>query len=94
MDDHVHAICQPFDGHQLEHIVHSWKSFTANQVRSQHGRTGRVWLDEYFDRIVRDEAELWQKLYYVLNNPRKRWPDIEEYEWVGMHRLLEPELGR
>jgi hypothetical protein len=42
-----------------------------------------VWQFEYFDRIVRDEDELLQKLRYILGNPWKRWPGIEGYEWVG-----------
>lgn len=39
--------------------------------------------DEYFDRIVRDEAELLEKAQYIINNPFKVWPEIEEYPWVG-----------
>ena len=36
----------------------------------------------YFDRIIRDERELIEKASYILNNPVKRWPEMEEYEWV------------
>src|SRR5262245_61933794 len=32
MDDHVHVIVQPLEGHRLESLVHSWKSFTANRM--------------------------------------------------------------
>lgn len=62
--------------------MHSWKSFTANTLQRQFGRKGYIWLDEYFDRIVRDEEEFLEKAQYILNNPAKKWPEIEDYEWV------------
>ena len=82
MNDHVHVLITPSDGHQLDEIVRSWKSFTANRLQRQTGRPGSVWLVESFDRIVRDDAELLEKGRYILNNPWKRWPEILEYPWV------------
>lgn len=83
MDDHVHALLTPFAGYELEKIMHSWKSFTARQMQRGGKRFGRVWQDEYFDRIVRDDSEFQQKLDYIIRNPWKRWPDIQNYVWVG-----------
>jgi REP element-mobilizing transposase RayT len=83
MDDHVHVIVSPLAGHPLQRIVHSWKSFTANQLRTLGERSAPVWQAEYFDRIVRDEDDLIQKANYILNNPAKRWPEIQDYPWVG-----------
>ncbi len=34
-------------------------------------------------RVVRDESELLEKATYILHNPWKRWPELEEYLWVG-----------
>jgi REP element-mobilizing transposase RayT len=82
MDDHVHVLFEPRAGHSVEALVHSWKSFTAHQVARRTGRRGGIWLDEYFDRIVRDEAELLEKAQYIANNPHKRWPDLDRYPWV------------
>ena len=31
MPNHVHALVRPIQGHTLSEILHSWKSFTANQ---------------------------------------------------------------
>ena len=80
MNDHVHALLTPLGENALKDILHSWKSFTAHQMRRHP--TGRVWQDEYFDRIVRDEKEFVEKLRYIVKNPWKRWPDLEEYAWV------------
>ena len=82
MDDHVHVLVFPLVGHFLQEIVHSWKSFTANGLRKFRERAVPVWQDEYFDRIVRDEADLIQKAEYILGNPGKRWPETEKYSWV------------
>ena len=83
MHNHVHVIGEPNNKHQLQTIVHSWKSFSANRLQREFGRKGNIWQDEYFDRIVRDEGEFLQKAQYILNNPWKTWPEIKEYQWVG-----------
>jgi putative transposase len=82
MDDHVHALVTPLGTHQLKDILHSWKSFTAHQIGRNPKRGHRVWQDEYFDRIVRDDEEFSEKLRYIANNPSKRWPELEVYPWV------------
>ena len=82
MNDHAHVLVQVSPDFPLEEIVHSWKSFTANRLQRQYGRQGSVWQAEYFDRVVRDDEEYIQKRDYILNNPRKRWPEVESYRWV------------
>jgi len=82
MDDHVHVLVTPTDGISLQEIVHNWKSFTANRLQRNFARFGTIWQGEYFDRIVRDERELMEKINYILNNPTRRWPEIEDYKWT------------
>ncbi|AFM23538.1 REP-associated tyrosine transposase [Desulfomonile tiedjei] len=82
MDDHIHVLAVPVEGVCLQEIVHSWKSFTANRLQRNFGRMGPIWQKEYFDRIVRDEEELMEKVNYILNNPARKWPELEEYKWV------------
>jgi putative transposase len=83
MDDHVHVLFSPKPGWELKSITHSWKSFTANQMQRKFDRNGGVWQKECFDRIIRDEEEFFQKCNYTLGNPFVRWPELEEYSWVG-----------
>ena len=83
MEDHVHALVTPIGTAALEQVVHGGKSFTTHQLQHAFGRRGRVWQAEYFDRVGRDEAELLEKATYILHNPWKRWPELEEYRWVG-----------
>jgi UDP-N-acetylmuramate dehydrogenase len=87
MDDHVHVICEPLNKFQLHNIVKSWKGVSARRIDQLHGTGGSVWQDETFDRIIRDEEELHEKLQYILNNPLKRWPDQVDYRWVHYFML-------
>jgi REP element-mobilizing transposase RayT len=82
MDDHVHVLLAPLPHDELKMILHSWKSFTARQMQREHKRSGQVWQNEYFDRIIRDDREFTQKASYIIGNPRKRWPEVREYPWV------------
>jgi putative transposase len=84
MHNHVHVIVEPSDENQLQEIVHSWKSFSANRLQREYGRKASIWQDEYFDKIIRDEEEFLEKAQYILNNPQKEWPEITEYQWVGI----------
>jgi len=82
MNDHIHVLAQPCEGLNLQSIVQSWKSFTANRLQRECGRLGIVWQGEYFDRIVRNDEDYWEKANYILTNPRKRWPEMESYAWA------------
>ena len=84
MDDHVHVLFDPKETQIVQTIVHSWKSYSANELRKKFARKAPIWQGEYFDRIMRNEAEFLEKGNYILNNPRKQWPEIENYRWVGL----------
>ncbi|MEM9414853.1 MAG: class I tRNA ligase family protein [Planctomycetota bacterium] len=76
MPDHVHLLITPLkkeDGnyHRLEDLLHSIKSFTAHELNKRYSREGPVWQQEYFDRIMRDEDEFFEKWQYIENNPVK-----------------------
>ena len=89
MDDHVHVVVIPNTGEILEEIMHSWKSYTANRLQRQFGRSGKIWQNEYFDRLIRTETELKEKLEYMRQNPMKRWPGNGEYKWVWCRGMEE-----
>ena len=59
------------------------KGATTRAANALLGRSGAFWQREYFDRIVRDETELMAKLEYIVGNPYARWPETQEYPWVG-----------
>ena len=80
MPNHVHVLFQPAKGQALADILHSWKSFSAKAINRQVGRTGRVWQDESYDRIVRDWNELVRYRDYIARNPENA--KLREGEFV------------
>jgi REP element-mobilizing transposase RayT len=82
MNDHVHTLVEPCDSWALQSLVHTWKSFSANEIYRQGARKGALWQREYFDRLIRSEVEFREKRDYILRNPFKRWEAITEYKWM------------
>ena len=69
MPNHVHVVVTPLAGRTLSSIVHSWKSFTATEANQHLGRRGSFWMQEYFDRAIRDEHHFRTAVEYVEHNP-------------------------
>ena len=82
MNDHVHVLVTPRAPWHLSQLLHTWKSFTAHAIQKRGRRHGRFWQDEYFDRIVRNEVELLQKLHYIEENPARRFEIEGRYPWL------------
>ena len=68
MPNHVHAIVATIGDHQLSPILHSWKSFSAHKFNRILGSSGRIWLPESFDHIVRSAEHLAKFEAYIRNN--------------------------
>ena len=76
MPNHVHVLVELMEKDDLPKIVHSWKSYTASAINRILGRTGGVWLRDYFDRLVRNADHYRRCVAYVRKNEltaRKLW---------------------
>lgn len=77
MPDHIHIVAKPLPKQDstywdLAEILHSIKSFSANEINNAENKTGTpVWQTESYDRIVRDAQEFMATLAYVNHNPVK-----------------------
>jgi putative transposase len=76
MSDHVHLVLQPLRKpqgtyHSLPEIMKTIKGISARKINVILQTTGTVWQEESFDRIIRDQHELDEKLGYMWNNPAK-----------------------
>ena len=81
MLNHVHILLKPKDGHSLASIMHSMKSYTANEANKILGASGRFWSVEYFDRYIRDAKHFASTVNYVHMNPVKGKLCEEPEEW-------------
>src|SRR3954453_10438214 len=71
MPNHIHALVQPTGDKSLSEILHSWKSFTANEINRVTSRREELWMHESYARIVRDWEELLNWRRYIAGNPQK-----------------------
>jgi REP element-mobilizing transposase RayT len=80
MPNHVHVIFTPSKPYSLSSVVTTWKSFTANRINRVLNQQGSLWQREYFDRLLRDRAELQHAIDYVLDNPAVA--GLKEWRWL------------
>jgi len=81
MPNHVHTVVEPLPGFELSNLVHSWKSFTANEANRLIGRAGHFWQPEPYDHLIRDEEDFARQVEYVLSNPLRA--GLRNWKWVG-----------
>ena len=81
MPNHVHVLFSPLREHNLDAILHSWKSYSAHKANALLARTGPFWQREYFDHLVRDQPSLQKITQYIRDNPQRaglvNWPWVE-----------------
>jgi REP element-mobilizing transposase RayT len=68
MPDHLHFVAY-LEASTLSSVMHSLKSFTANQINKLLGREGSVWEPQYFEKCLRDERSFTEAIRYCLRNP-------------------------
>ena len=71
MPDHAHVMFRPHEGFTPSRIMKGIKGASARLLNLQRNRTGRVWQEESWDRIIRDVAKFDEKLQYMYDNPVK-----------------------
>ena len=80
MPNHVHAVFRVLPNWPLAKIMHSWKSFTAKEANKILPREGGFWEPEYYDHLIRDEAEFYSAIQYVASNPKRA--GLNNWKWV------------
>jgi putative transposase len=81
MPNHIHLVFELIEGNkEISKIMQSIKRISARKCNLFLNRTGKFWQDESYDRLVRDDKELYFIIQYVLMNPVsaglvKNWGD-------------------
>ena len=78
MPNHVHALVKPLGEHKISDILHSWKSYTANEINKHENLSGKLWMRESYDHIVRNEGSLNCIRHYINQNPVKAGITVSE----------------
>ena len=102
MPDHVHMIFTPLvdveksEIFSLARITKGIKGTSAHLINRQLGRTGQVWQEESFDRVLRLSEKLDEKITYILDNPVRKQlvPSPEKYFWLWVAPTAEPSFAR
>lgn len=74
MPNHVHILFQPLNGYSLQDILHTWKSYSSQQIRKSvvpKGEFCEFWNSGYWDRLIRNQAHFDRCVRYIRNNPVK-----------------------
>jgi hypothetical protein len=93
MPNHVHLVMLPLcpQEHPLETLLQGRKIHTSLEINTKLARTGAVWQEESFDRIIRDEEHLWRCIQYIGRNPERA--HLTAGEWVRWIRPSWQECG-
>ncbi len=85
MPNHVHVLVKLDDSYSLSDVMHSWRSYTSHEANKILNRTGQFWMEEYFDRYIRDEKHLNNVIEYIDNNPVKAGlvENPEDFKWCS-----------
>ena len=81
MPNHVHVVVRPFSGYDVSDIMHSWKSFSANEANRILERRGAFWQKESYDYLIRSEDDLQRCVEYTWSNPDKAGLKNCKWRW-------------
>ncbi len=70
MPNHIHLVFELLNkSKQVGDILGSIKKYSAREANKYLAKEGKFWQAESFDRLVRDEKELYNIIKYILLNP-------------------------
>ena len=94
MPDHVHLVFSPLGDESgpfsIAGIMQAIKGASAHRINKLLGRIGYVWQQESFDRVLRREESIGDKVQYILDNPVRA--GLVKLPWE--YRWLWPRMGQ
>ena len=74
--------------------MHSIKRGSSRLINQMWNRNGSVWQSSFYERIIRNEKEFWEKVNYVYNNPLKAGlvESPEDYPYSSANPQVETDL--
>lgn len=86
MSNHVHIVFRHLEKNYdvdlpVTSILKNIKSYTGKKANQLLHRKGKFWQNESFDRVIRNENELENKIRYTLYNPVKAGLITDWNQW-------------
>lgn len=96
MPNHVHFLAAPCADQSLSTIMKSLKSYTSHQANEVLKRRGRFWMEDYFDRYMRNTEHYFKTVAYIENNPVKArlCARPHDWRWSSAHAKFRDTDGR
>jgi len=86
MPNHVHLVFELLNRDKsVSALMHSIKRVSSYKSNIHLNHSGKFWQDESYDRLIRDEKELYFIIKYVLNNPVKAGLVEKWDEWKNTY---------
>ena len=85
MPDHVHALLAPLNGFTLDRVLKGTKGVTANLINRRRRRSGPLWQEESWDRIMQTQNQTRERLLYMLNNPVRKALVKDGWDYDGWY---------
>lgn len=71
MPNHVHVLMQLRGEVQLPGIIQRWKGASSRLINQRLGKSGKLWQQEYWDRLIRSRVHFDFVIRYIRGNPQK-----------------------
>ncbi|MDO4411427.1 MAG: transposase [Akkermansia sp.] len=68
MPNHVHVLLNLYDSANIGKVIRRWKSYSAYKINNIKNSTGEIWMNDYYDRFIRDRKHLENTLSYIRKN--------------------------
>lgn len=70
MPNHVHLLIRMLEDNDISKTVQAIKRNSSRMINQLTGKSGRLWMDSYYDRIIRNNDHYKYVVNYIRNNPR------------------------
>lgn len=82
MPNHLHVLLTPNSAWPLSRIMKLFKSYTSHKANEILDRRGQFWMEDYFDRYIRDHKHFMNAIAYIENNPVKAGLCDQAGDWM------------
>ncbi len=94
MPEHFHLIIIPKGNIVLSWVMQEIKKGSGRLINIRGNTKGKIWMDEFYDYVIRDENDLIKHLNYIYNNAvKRRFAEVpSEYPWSSANPKFETDL--